>query len=70
MTRNTFCILQLMKERSELPVFNSRDHILQAINNNPVVIIRGETGCGKTTQVRSNDAYHEILKINIQELLK
>ena len=40
-----------MKDRSDLPVFNARQEILNAINDNPVVIIRGNTGCGKTTQV-------------------
>ncbi|KAK3576030.1 hypothetical protein CHS0354_005183 [Potamilus streckersoni] len=42
---------QMMEERGHLPVFQSHDHILQAIQMNSVVIIRGETGCGKTTQV-------------------
>ena len=28
-----------------------RDNIMEAIHNNPVVLIRGNTGCGKTTQV-------------------
>lgn len=42
---------RMIGERSQLPVWKSTDHILHAINNNPVTIIRGETGCGKTTQV-------------------
>ncbi|KAL3871841.1 hypothetical protein ACJMK2_039813 [Sinanodonta woodiana] len=42
---------QMMEERGHLPVFQSHDNILQAIHMNSVVIIRGETGCGKTTQV-------------------
>lgn len=37
--------------RSELPVFAKRDEILDVVNKNPVVIIQGSTGCGKTTQV-------------------
>nr|CAD7414747.1 unnamed protein product [Timema poppensis] len=40
-----------IKERSSLPVFNSRQAIMEAVNDNSVVIIRGNTGCGKTTQV-------------------
>lgn len=44
--------LQGMNEqRSQLPVFNAKQSILDAIYDNPVVIIRGNTGCGKTTQV-------------------
>ncbi|KZC13983.1 putative ATP-dependent RNA helicase YTHDC2 [Dufourea novaeangliae] len=37
--------------RKSLPVFNVREDILNALNTNEVVIIGGETGCGKTTQV-------------------
>nr|CAD7444842.1 unnamed protein product [Timema bartmani] len=40
-----------IKDRSSLPVFNSRQAIMEAVNDNSVVIIRGNTGCGKTTQV-------------------
>ncbi|XP_043277382.1 dosage compensation regulator isoform X2 [Venturia canescens] len=40
-----------IKERSELPVFAMKNEIMTAINDNPVIIIRGNTGCGKTTQV-------------------
>lgn len=42
---------QMMEERSQLPVYQSHDHILQVIKESPVTLIRGETGCGKTTQV-------------------
>ncbi|XP_012278832.1 dosage compensation regulator isoform X2 [Orussus abietinus] len=40
-----------IKERSSLPVFAKKKEIMTAINDNPVIIIRGNTGCGKTTQV-------------------
>lgn len=40
-----------IKERSNLPVFSKKSEIMNAINENPIVIIRGNTGCGKTTQV-------------------
>ncbi|XP_017888277.1 dosage compensation regulator isoform X2 [Ceratina calcarata] len=40
-----------IKDRSRLPVFSIRNEIMRAINDNPVIIIRGNTGCGKTTQV-------------------
>jgi ATP-dependent RNA helicase A len=39
------------KEREQLPVAARRTAIMDAINENPVIIIRGNTGCGKTTQV-------------------
>jgi len=40
-------------ERSQLPIADSHDEILDAIQQNQVVLIRGETGSGKTTQVSS-----------------
>ncbi|XP_076179426.1 dosage compensation regulator mle [Ptiloglossa arizonensis] len=40
-----------IKERSTLPVFLKKNEIMHAINENPIIIIRGNTGCGKTTQV-------------------
>ena len=42
----------MMEERKKLPIFASRDEILQKIEMNSVVLVRGETGSGKTTQVR------------------
>lgn len=38
-------------EREKLPVFLLKSEIMDAINDNSVIIIRGSTGCGKTTQV-------------------
>ncbi|XP_030061320.1 ATP-dependent RNA helicase A isoform X2 [Microcaecilia unicolor] len=42
---------QIMHEREMLPVKTFENEILNTIHHNPVVIIRGATGCGKTTQV-------------------
>jgi ATP-dependent RNA helicase A len=42
---------QSQKVRSKLPVFAKKNEIMNAINESPVIIIRGNTGCGKTTQV-------------------
>lgn len=47
---------QMMNQRKDLPVFNKRQEILAAVYDNPVTIIRGNTGCGKTTQVP--DLFH------------
>lgn len=41
----------LMEERGQLPVYPYRPAIVNAIANSRVTLIRGETGCGKTTQV-------------------
>jgi len=47
----------MVKERSQLPIADSHDEILDAIQKNQVVLIRGETGSGKTTQVSTNTMY-------------
>ena len=39
------------QNRSQLPIFNMKGNIMKTINENQVVLIRGNTGCGKTTQV-------------------
>lgn len=40
-----------MKQRQYLPVFACRSELLNIINDNNVVVIVGETGSGKTTQL-------------------
>lgn len=42
---------QIVGERSRLPIASFRDAITSAIESHQVVLISGETGCGKTTQV-------------------
>lgn len=42
---------ELLPHRQSLPLWPQRESIMQCINDNPVVIISGETGSGKTTQV-------------------
>ncbi|XP_078685093.1 ATP-dependent RNA helicase A-like isoform X1 [Branchiostoma floridae x Branchiostoma belcheri] len=42
---------KMLQDRQALPIWESVDHVMNAIVNNSVVIIKGETGCGKTTQV-------------------
>lgn len=39
--------------RKNLPIYKYRDEILKTFSNhsNQVIIIAGETGCGKTTQI-------------------
>lgn len=39
------------KQRIGLPIVMMEQEIMEAINGNISVIICGETGCGKTTQV-------------------
>ncbi|KAG2261721.1 hypothetical protein Bca52824_068800 [Brassica carinata] len=43
---------QIMLEcRRCLPAYKQRDVVLSAISQNQVIVISGETGCGKTTQI-------------------
>jgi HrpA-like RNA helicase len=42
---------ELQKWRKALPVASAYYEIITSIQNHQVVIISGETGCGKTTQV-------------------
>lgn len=42
---------KLLKKRMSLPVWSSRKQILELVEKNRIVIIQGETGSGKTTQI-------------------
>jgi ABC-type multidrug transport system fused ATPase/permease subunit len=46
-----FCYIKLLAMRMKLPAWAYQHNILKAIQENQVVIISGETGCGKSTQV-------------------
>ncbi|WIA21046.1 hypothetical protein OEZ85_005370 [Tetradesmus obliquus] len=41
----------IAQQRRSLPVYTVRDELLQVIRENPVTIVVGETGSGKTTQM-------------------
>ncbi|KAF6155434.1 hypothetical protein GIB67_019960 [Kingdonia uniflora] len=42
---------QLKLKANDLPIVMMEQEVMEAINENSAVIICGETGCGKTTQV-------------------
>ncbi|KAG0481003.1 hypothetical protein HPP92_011861, partial [Vanilla planifolia] len=42
---------EVEEKRRNLPIIMMEQEIMEAINENPVLILCGETGCGKTTQV-------------------
>uniref|UniRef100_A0A3Q2YFR0 RNA helicase n=1 Tax=Hippocampus comes TaxID=109280 RepID=A0A3Q2YFR0_HIPCM len=42
---------RLLAEREQLPVFQHRQHILEALRRHRVVVVAGETGSGKSTQI-------------------
>ncbi|XP_075483451.1 DExH-box ATP-dependent RNA helicase DExH5, mitochondrial isoform X1 [Primulina tabacum] len=42
---------KILEFRRSLPAYKEKDTILSVISQNQIVIISGETGCGKTTQI-------------------
>lgn len=67
---------QMLEQQSQLPVFQYKSTLIEAIKKNRVVVVKGATGCGKTTQVYKS--YHclmgllarweEMMMMMIQEL--
>lgn len=49
--RNSQMYQRMLEVRKKLPSYEMRDEIVNTINSNQVVVLSGETGCGKTTQV-------------------
>lgn len=41
----------ILKKRMELPVFEQKEEFLQNLKNHQVIVLQGETGSGKTTQI-------------------
>lgn len=41
----------IKEQRESLPIFQLRSHLIQAIHDHQVLIVIGETGSGKTTQI-------------------
>ncbi|KAK9076312.1 hypothetical protein SSX86_004646 [Deinandra increscens subsp. villosa] len=50
-TQSDLKLKQITEDRSKLPIASFKDIITSTIESNQVVLISGETGCGKTTQV-------------------
>lgn len=50
------------QESHPLPVDSHREVILSAVEQNPVVVIAGDTGCGKTTRIPQLMLEHYILE--------
>ena len=43
----------MQAERARLPAHKERERVVAAVRASPVVVVSGETGCGKTTQARA-----------------
>ena len=47
----------MMRSRQSLPAWDAVDDILDLLRDNQVIVVVGETGCGKSTQVREFGVY-------------
>jgi HrpA-like RNA helicase len=47
----TYDYQAMLKSRAALPMAAVKDQLLSKIKENEVLVVGGETGCGKTTQV-------------------
>ncbi|KAK1253156.1 hypothetical protein MKX08_004343 [Trichoderma sp. CBMAI-0020] len=50
----------MLQSRVQLPMWKFKGEVLNAVDNNQVIIICGETGCGKSTQVPAFLLEHEL----------
>ncbi|KJR84503.1 ATP dependent RNA helicase [Sporothrix schenckii 1099-18] len=50
----------MLQSRMQLPMWAFRDRVLEAVEREQVVIVCGETGCGKSTQVPSFLLEHQL----------
>ncbi|KAL8699627.1 MAG: hypothetical protein Q9224_001329, partial [Gallowayella concinna] len=50
----------ILRQRESLPIWDFKNNILQTIQGHQIVIVCGETGCGKSTQVPSFILEHEL----------
>ncbi|XP_023142712.1 probable ATP-dependent RNA helicase DHX34 [Amphiprion ocellaris] len=44
-------LAKLRREQKNLPIFQYHDRIAELVRRHPVVVVAGDTGCGKSTQV-------------------
>ena len=50
----------MLSFRQQLPMWNFRDQLLDALESNQILIVCGETGCGKSTQTPAYILEHEL----------
>lgn len=51
---------KMLQSRMQLPMWNFRQQVVDAVDREQVVIVCGETGCGKSTQVPSFLLEHQL----------
>ena len=50
-TRLTVTRARLQEERGKLPIWARREELVELLRNNQVLVVKGETGSGKSTQL-------------------
>jgi len=58
--RASSAFLKMEAYRKSLPMWAFRQQVLSAVEANPVVVLSGETGCGKSTQLPTFLMEHEL----------
>ncbi|XP_016334083.1 ATP-dependent RNA helicase DHX8-like, partial [Sinocyclocheilus anshuiensis] len=43
--------LSILEQRESLPIYKLKEQLIQAVHDNQILIVIGETGSGKTTQI-------------------
>lgn len=61
---STYSYQKILQFRMQLPMWNFKEDVLTAIERHQVVIICGETGCGKSTQVPAFILEHQLSQGN------
>ncbi len=52
MRRSLAKVVKIRRDRASLPIAAYQEAIVKAVASNPCVLVAGDTGCGKSTQVR------------------
>ena len=52
-------LFKIRRDQSHLPIHSYKSSIVSAVSSHQVVIVAGDTGCGKSTQVRAVVLYLE-----------
>lgn len=55
----------ILEKRRCLPVFTHKEEILKLVENNTVTLIKGTTGCGKSTQVSYSFMFYYITSLGM-----
>ena len=61
------CSQQVIAAREGLPITGMEQEIMEAIAQHDIVVLCGETGCGKTTQARSVRAALPVQRVHDYE---